>query len=138
MISKKQYSKYKKYLNSKEWKLKKKQLFDLRGYGCEQCNFEYYLDVHHLTYKNLYNEKMEDLQILCKQCHLSKHEKHFKKVYKIKSFKDKKRKIKRKKPIIKSKYKKKLTLSEKTQLLRTPEGMEKLKSLGYKFTKTQS
>lgn len=71
--------KYKKYITSKEWKEKKEKLFDLRGKECEQCGYTHRLHVHHLTYENLGYEKMDDLQILCYQCHMSKHDKYFEK-----------------------------------------------------------
>lgn len=87
--------KYKEYIKSKEWKKRRKKIFEKRGRECEQCGFGYYLHVHHKTYDNLGNEKDDDLQILCYRCHMSKHEKYFKK-YVLKKKKLKKRRVKRK------------------------------------------
>lgn len=70
--------KYKTYLRSKEWKKKRKEALDEKGYLCDICKktqdeLVESLHVHHLTYKNLFNEKMEDLQILCVDCHNNTH-----------------------------------------------------------------
>lgn len=69
--------KYKKYITSKKWKEKKAQLFELRGKECEQCGYKHRLHVHHLTYERLGEENLDDLQILCFQCHMSKHDEYF-------------------------------------------------------------
>lgn len=71
------YVDYKKYISSKEWKEKKEEVFNQRGKECEQCGYQYRLHVHHLTYERLGNERLEDLQILCFQCHMSKHDEYF-------------------------------------------------------------
>lgn len=65
--------KYRKYLKSDEWAQLKIDLFELRGYSCEKCPNKKRLDVHHLTYENIYNEEPEDLIILCKKCHNKAH-----------------------------------------------------------------
>jgi cytochrome c len=31
------------------------------------------LEIHHKTYKNIFNEKMEDLELLCHSCHQQEH-----------------------------------------------------------------
>ena len=33
-----------------------------------------FLEIHHLTYENVYNEKLEDLATLCHDCHTMIHE----------------------------------------------------------------
>ena len=71
---------YKQYISSKKWKEKKEEVFKLRGKECEQFGYKHRIHVHHLSYENLGDEKMEDLQILCYQCHMSKHEKFFEKL----------------------------------------------------------
>lgn len=92
---------YQKYLNSSKWGKKRQELFDSRGEACEQCGFEYYLHVHHLNYENFGDEKLEDLQILCHRCHLSKHDVYFDKFIKcepeVKLKKKSNRKTKRQK-----------------------------------------
>lgn len=68
-------SKYHQYLHSEKWENIKNTLFNIRGKNCEKCTNTKYLQVHHLTYKHLYNEivHLEDLIILCKTCHKKEH-----------------------------------------------------------------
>lgn len=61
------------YLKSAEWKLKRKQLFNERGKKCERCGATKKLQVHHVTYKRIFNEALEDLEVLCKPCHQKEH-----------------------------------------------------------------
>ncbi len=65
--------KYKKYLLSDEWAQLKIDLFKYRGKECEKCGETKYLQVHHLSYKNIFQEEPEDLMILCKSCHKKEH-----------------------------------------------------------------
>ena len=65
--------KYKKYLLSNEWAQLKIDLFEYRGKECEKCGETKYLQVHHLSYKNIFHEEPEDLMILCKYCHKKEH-----------------------------------------------------------------
>lgn len=67
-----QYSYY-KYLNSPEWTQLKIDLFEFRGKNCERCGSDFCIEVHHKTYKNLYHEEPEDLEILCRRCHKTHH-----------------------------------------------------------------
>jgi len=71
----KQYNKYRTYIKSKEWKKLRLDIYKIRKGVCERCghnlNFEFHL--HHKIYDNLFNEKLEDLEILCLYCHLKEH-----------------------------------------------------------------
>jgi len=73
MISKK----YAQYLKSKEWINLKIDLISMRGQKCEKCGKHKksptLLQIHHLTYKNIFNESPEDLMILCSRCHRIEH-----------------------------------------------------------------
>ena len=74
--SKKKQSKYKSYsdyLHSKQWKYKRKRILEQRGFKCEKCQSTTNLQVHHLTYKNIFHEKDIDLQVLCRFCHAKIH-----------------------------------------------------------------
>lgn len=76
MIKKEQTDKYKAYIQSKEWYDIKLDIIHNRGSKCEACGTPkpaQGLQLHHLTYKRLYNELPEDLQLLCKGCHLTAH-----------------------------------------------------------------
>ena len=58
------------YMNSKKWKALRKQRMKIDSNRCVLCKTKKDLLVHHLTYDNLYHEKMEDLMTLCKKrCH---------------------------------------------------------------------
>jgi 5-methylcytosine-specific restriction endonuclease McrA len=59
---------YRKYINSKEWKLKRDAIVE-KYKKCSCCGSEENLNVHHLTYENLGNENESDLLLLCKDCH---------------------------------------------------------------------
>ena len=62
---------YINYIKSPEWRLKRKQRMKIDNYKCECGRSAKH--VHHLTYKNLFNENMEDLRSLCILCHDAKH-----------------------------------------------------------------
>jgi 5-methylcytosine-specific restriction endonuclease McrA len=65
--------KYYQYLASEEWAQIKLDLYQLRGKKCEVCDSKQNIQVHHLTYKNVFNEEPEDLILLCKKCHEKEH-----------------------------------------------------------------
>lgn len=61
---------YKKYINSKQWYRKRERWLELADYECQWCsNTQTVLQIHHLTYKNFYHEKDEDVIVLCRACH---------------------------------------------------------------------
>lgn len=63
---------YKGYLKSPEWlELRKKQLRNQKV--CQACGTEKRLNVHHMTYRRLGNEKLKNLKTLCKECHFELH-----------------------------------------------------------------
>ena len=64
---------YKDYLKSKEWATIRIELFTIRGKNCERCNSNKNLQIHHKTYKNIFNEEPGDLEILCGGCHEAEH-----------------------------------------------------------------
>ena len=69
----KRLRKYHKYLLSDEWAQLKIDIFAARGKSCERCGSKSSVQVHHLTYKNIFNEEPEDLLILCRNCHKDEH-----------------------------------------------------------------
>lgn len=72
-------SKYKEYLQSDKWRTFKNKLKRLRGNRCEVCQApNKILDGHHLTYIRLYNERLDDVQLLCRECHEKVHNRSFK------------------------------------------------------------
>lgn len=81
-------NKYKQYLNSKEWLDIRLDIITTRK-KCERCGSTNRLQVHHKTYKNIFNEEPEDLELLCGGCHKKEHdlidkEKHHKETRKRK------------------------------------------------------
>jgi len=63
-------SSYPEYIKSEWWKLQSKLYKDKK---CAQCGRTHELDVHHLTYENVGNEKPADLITLCRRCHRDLH-----------------------------------------------------------------
>ena len=64
---------YREYIVSPEWRrrsaIKKKSV----NHSCQVCNSSKDLQVHHRTYKNMGNERDNDLTVLCKPCHTMFH-----------------------------------------------------------------
>lgn len=59
---------YHKYLQSDDWKRKSQMRITIDG-KCKLCGKPFDLQVHHLTYQNVPNEKYKDLITLCRGCH---------------------------------------------------------------------
>ena len=74
MRSKEDIKKYKDYIKSKEWLQMKLDPIQERGFKCEKCGKPtHWLQLHHKTYKRLYNERGNDLLLVCGFCHLKIH-----------------------------------------------------------------
>jgi hypothetical protein len=56
------------YLYSDHWKTLRKEKLEQVSV-CEKCGAINNLDVHHLNYRGLYDVTLEDLQVLCRDCH---------------------------------------------------------------------
>lgn len=69
MSSRYRTQKYQSYLQSEIWENKRQYLFDLLGRTCELCGSNKIIQVHHLTYERLYQERKSDLLLLCSECH---------------------------------------------------------------------
>ena len=64
---------YYEYLKSDGWEKIRTNMISIQP-NCQKCNSKYELQVHHKTYKNIFKENLEDLEILCKKCHRAKHD----------------------------------------------------------------
>ena len=69
---------YETYLRSDEWRRKAEERLELDGHKCQMCGCQGTatnpLQVHHLTYHNIYRENIDkDLVTLCKVCHQNIH-----------------------------------------------------------------
>jgi len=66
--------KYQKFIRSAKWQKIRLRALDNRGHKCEKCGSLKKLHVHHLNYKGFGgNEQDNDLQILCRSCHMRVH-----------------------------------------------------------------
>lgn len=67
------YAKYLNHLQSPYWKSIRKQVFERDDSLCQSCKVAPAEEVHHLTYINLGNEKIEELISVCCSCHRTIH-----------------------------------------------------------------
>jgi len=62
------------YLQSAEWKEKRRQVWRRAKGRCEGCKAQAKeMHIHHLTYDRIYNESLDDLRLYCRACHLDAH-----------------------------------------------------------------
>lgn len=66
---------YQAYLRSPHWCSLAARVKLARGSRCERCGDTECLDAHHLTYDRIGHELMEDLMVLCRECHEAIHDK---------------------------------------------------------------
>lgn len=65
---------YSNYMRSKHWRKFRKKMWKQKPHRCWICNMETQkLDLHHKTYKNLGNEKANQVIFLCRPCHSKLH-----------------------------------------------------------------
>ena len=69
------YNKH-QYLLSPEWDKKRKAALKTANYECTMCHLSTSLQVHHISYKNLFREQPSDLVALCDHCHELVHNKY--------------------------------------------------------------
>lgn len=61
---------YAGYIKSSAWYAKRDLKLRKSGYKCWWCGTSYNLEVHHLTYERLGNERLSDLMVLCHDHHV--------------------------------------------------------------------
>ena len=66
-------AKYHKYIKSKAWQKKKQEKLDCFPI-CMRCGAKEGLQVHHNNYNRFRNERLQDLDVLCKRCHRMVHQ----------------------------------------------------------------
>lgn len=64
---------YSEYLLTSVWHYRRNEALKRAGHTCHRCGVKRQLQVHHLSYERLGNEIDEDLEVLCKGCHLGHH-----------------------------------------------------------------
>lgn len=65
---------YADYVETPEWFNVRMSALDAAGSRCQVCNTDDGLDVHHRTYERRGNEVLEDLTVLCRECHQRFHD----------------------------------------------------------------
>ena len=66
---KKRTKEYDEYMQSLAWEEKRQEAICRAGHKCQSCGRTRDLEVHHLHYNTLFDERPEDLQVLCVRCH---------------------------------------------------------------------
>jgi hypothetical protein len=66
---------YNDYLNSDDWRAKRRLVMDRCGGLCEGCRNSTVTEIHHLTYEHVGAEFLYELVGLCGDCHLRAHQK---------------------------------------------------------------
>lgn len=66
---------YHEYLNSIEWQRTRKHKLEEAHGRCQLCDCGAGVCVHHRTYDRLFNERLDDLIVLCQSCHDRFHDK---------------------------------------------------------------
>ena len=62
-------AKYTEYLKCPQWKLIRRLAIEAAGGRCRLCNSTKAIEVHHRTYERVYHERLDDLTVLCGECH---------------------------------------------------------------------
>ena len=71
-------SEYNRYMRSDIWHAIRDAKLACASHKCERCGKRARLDVHHLTYDRFGgDERMTDLQVLCRPCHNKAHGRKF-------------------------------------------------------------
>lgn len=65
---------YDAYMKSPAWRKLRKRVFKLQGYVCRKCGVKERLTLHHKTYVRLGREKPKDMEVLCFECHMERHD----------------------------------------------------------------
>lgn len=67
---------YDEYLHTEHWQQMREKVFARKGRRCEKCfSAEKELHVHHITYDRRGYEEIDDLMVLCDECHIAQHNK---------------------------------------------------------------
>ncbi len=64
---------YAEYLQSDEWRERRRVTITAAGHRCQNCGKHDDLQVHHLTYERRGAEHPDDLRVLCSDCHQNTH-----------------------------------------------------------------
>lgn len=67
------YKEYNDYIKSIHWQNKKLEYFRFHDKRCMECGNHKSIQLHHLTYEHIGNERLSELIPLCEMCHKSIH-----------------------------------------------------------------
>lgn len=67
------YRNYSGYLQTKKWARKRSRILRRDKNRCQACGSTRFLQIHHLSYINIYNERDDDLITVCDLCHTELH-----------------------------------------------------------------
>lgn len=67
------YASYTAYLRSPAWLALREEVLKRDRYRCRRCRSRSFLSVHHRHYEHLGNERLRDLETLCRSCHRTTH-----------------------------------------------------------------
>ena len=69
---------YGEYLQTSHWQAKRREALEHAKKRCQYCGARAVeLHVHHKTYERRGDERMDDLIVLCKDCHAKVHKAHY-------------------------------------------------------------
>ena len=69
---------YERFMASEDWQDIRTVMLDIYNHQCDVCGATEDLHVHHKTYERFGgDERMTDLQVLCKRCHEKAHGRKF-------------------------------------------------------------
>ena len=66
---------YAEYLKTDHWFEMRNRMVQRTNFRCQLCNKSEHLEVHHNNYEGLGDERLEDLIVLCSECHGKFHDK---------------------------------------------------------------
>lgn len=64
---------YREYLKTEHWRKRREKALMQAGRRCQICGQSGNLEVHHLSYAHLFEERDKDLLVLCPDCHGKQH-----------------------------------------------------------------
>lgn len=62
------------YMQSEKWRALKLSRLRIAQHKCESCGSTHNLHLHHITYERLTQERIEDVVIVCEECHQRQHD----------------------------------------------------------------
>lgn len=64
---------YEQYLRTVHWSCVRHRALKAAEWRCQECGARYGLEVHHLHYDTIGRETLDDVAVLCEECHEAKH-----------------------------------------------------------------